>query len=277
MQKKNSLATSLNTDIEVRSLSRLRSIPPENIEGKHPDTLILFHWQRLVASANKVFDFLDRNDKSDDIAGSYKNFCYEAAELTEAYRRALNKISGDKQVNNRFNTKCKKVRDNVSYMVNKLKHEDRDIRTVYVRNDIDNALLAVGFVLVKQENPECLVLDKRIHREEQRAISYLHHLCEVLCAAVLIESIMEETLSSLNIEKVDIDSPFDGLSRLNQRIAATKLLVFPGETKVENRVFPVLDSAIENSKQIYYSLNNVCVENSFSGDGRTKSFPLVNV
>lgn len=271
----------MNTDIEIRALSRLRSIPSKNIEGKHPDTLILFHWQKLVTSANKVYDFLDRNDKSDDIATSYKNFCYDAAELTEAYKRALSKISSDKQVKNRFDKKCKKIRDDISYMVNKLKHEDRDIRTVYLYDDGEHASIATGFVLVKQENPECLVLDERIHKKDERAISYLHHSCQVLYAETRIDSIMDETLYKLNIEKANSADTFEGLRKLQRRIETTHLLIFPGEIGSRSSVLPVLTSAIENSKRMYHSMHSSMrkgrVEHSFSGDGRTKTFPLVSV
>jgi hypothetical protein len=140
----------INFKYPIKAFHRLSGYTHEDSTTKHPAARLALHWRGVSTSGDVFINGIDFSETPASI-DRYKAFLYECAELLESMNDISNSILGNEQ-KAEFESKHKKLRDDVGFIVNMLKHKDFELNSV-AAVDPGKSQSVLGFVLCKPALP----------------------------------------------------------------------------------------------------------------------------
>lgn len=269
------------------SLLRLKAATKENIIGythnRHPYAALS---QKIRQYEKSFLVFLNDFSKSpiskesaERLCKEFKDACYSVFELVEAYKKVFYCFysKDDKKEVKRFDSTFKSLRDEISYFVNKCKHEYREIEPVVAHG---KEIQVLGFFLTEPNDGNKVRLDNRFHKGGN-ATSFRYYITEILMLVHSLDAVIENALQKPLPEVVDDNHASFNTKQILEITSALPNIVFPNETK------KVVQHVVQGDGSVFYISpckfnlktlkGRVRIESLYTGDGITKEFALPNI
>lgn len=247
-----------------------------------------------MALGNALTEFLgnlaaiDGNpDLPDDfmraLARGWQAIAYSATELFEAYSINLKGALGLNDKARRKTTKTfdeivKSRRDHWSFLANKIKHNGNELVTVSYRY-VPSGRIVHGYSLVRPVGSDAKEVNKQYHKGRERALSFDLELRQLVADLLHVDRAAQFLVESLPDDQgVDSLPDYQTTWQIGpqlQKIAVRPLRSVPLQSRMVDG-FQIVGDILTVSRQTAEIINEATYfQNLFTGDGITRTFPII--
>ena len=266
----------INTNNPLQSIKHLASIPIDTISTKkHPCARLNSRWTRVLTSLD---EFIDTYIADSDILlqlKKYESYLYDCAELLEVYAEIANETLNKTEYST-FKKETKKYRDEIGFIVNKIKHDEYELAPVTAKPKDETEKEIFGFALLKPSGQEVMDICDRTH-PKGCAKSFNNHMLNTIRLLFNTDLLLDGFLQRSGIKKSKEKSNHSQLSSVLEKISCMVPIYFPSETagaivnKSRGAQYEITRKKLPMTGRSY----KVSVQ--LKGDGYTKTFPLPKI